>query len=64
MDKVKELIRLLHEGNEEVKNLFNVLMVDPELSVDLDGDKVYFKTPKDFDVNFTKKIDDILERNK
>ena len=64
MDKVGQLIKLLHEGNEEVKYFLQALMVDPEINVKVDGENIYMHTPEDFDINLSNKIDDILTRNK
>ena len=64
MNKVNEMIRLLQEGNEEVKKFLTALSVDPEINIDFNGKDISLETPKDFDENLTKKIDDILERNK
>ena len=63
MNKVDKIIKLLQEGNQEVKDFLTALSVDPELSVNIYDNNITLNIPKDFDKNLSNKIDDILERN-
>lgn len=63
MNKVNQLIKLLHEGNQEVKDFLTVMSVDPDIKIFEKDGVIRIQTPSNYDENLNRKIDSILKIN-